>query len=309
MPRARGLPPLRHRGVAAPALQPPFGRSGPARGGGGPRLPGEAGGDLLERRPLRALRLRRRAARDPARRLPGAARRLRPDPLAARGRARRRGALRAPGGGGAVRARGRSRHRARPRHRRRRRGRSGVRARLQRLRQGAAQAARRRSAGGVRSTGGGVHPRAGRPAPARTRGRGHLGVRAPQRELDLDHPLLRRPHLGRGGGHPRGRSTPPGETDEQRLWAHLRSEPAAAGRVGEATPVMPMRRISGYSTAVEKLHGQRWALTGNAGAFLDPVFSSGVTLALESSSLAARLDRPAARGRGGGLGEASTPRW
>ncbi|MHB8878561.1 MAG: NAD(P)/FAD-dependent oxidoreductase [Myxococcaceae bacterium] len=80
-----------------------------------------------------------------------------------------------------------------------------------------------------------------------------------------------------------------GENDEARLWAHLRSEPAAAGRVGQATPVIPMRRISGYSTAVERLHGHRWALTGNAGTFLDPVFSSGVTLALESSSLAARL--------------------
>lgn len=48
-------------------------------------------------------------------------------------------------------------------------------------------------------------------------------------------------------------------------------------------------RISGYSCAVSRLHGERFALLGNAAEFLDPVFSSGVTIALKSASLAAEL--------------------
>lgn len=51
-------------------------------------------------------------------------------------------------------------------------------------------------------------------------------------------------------------------------------------RVGELT---------GYATDVTTLHGQGFALLGNAGEFLDPVFSSGVTIAFKSASLAAEV--------------------
>lgn len=47
--------------------------------------------------------------------------------------------------------------------------------------------------------------------------------------------------------------------------------------------------IGGYSAAVSKMYGQGYVLTGNATEFLDPVFSSGVTLALESGHKAAEL--------------------
>ena len=43
----------------------------------------------------------------------------------------------------------------------------------------------------------------------------------------------------------------------------------------------------GYSCKVKQLYGDGFALLGNAGEFLDPVFSSGVTIALKSASLAA----------------------
>ena len=49
----------------------------------------------------------------------------------------------------------------------------------------------------------------------------------------------------------------------------------------------PVRSIKGYSADVNKLYGKQFALLGNAGEFLDPVFSSGVTIALTSASLAA----------------------
>ncbi len=50
--------------------------------------------------------------------------------------------------------------------------------------------------------------------------------------------------------------------------------------------------ITGYSANVKCLYGKGFALLGNAGEFLDPVFSSGVTIAMKSASLAAaQIDR------------------
>ncbi len=54
----------------------------------------------------------------------------------------------------------------------------------------------------------------------------------------------------------------------------------------------PINAITGYSANVKSLYGKGYALLGNAGEFLDPVFSSGVTIAMKSASLAASiLDR------------------
>jgi len=47
--------------------------------------------------------------------------------------------------------------------------------------------------------------------------------------------------------------------------------------------------IVGYSANVKSLFGNGYALLGNAGEFLDPVFSSGVTIAMKSAVLAAEL--------------------
>jgi len=49
------------------------------------------------------------------------------------------------------------------------------------------------------------------------------------------------------------------------------------------------RTLKGYSANVKSLYGDRFLLLGNAGEFLDPVFSSGVTIALKSAELAAPL--------------------
>ncbi len=51
----------------------------------------------------------------------------------------------------------------------------------------------------------------------------------------------------------------------------------------------PFRSIQGYSANVKSLYGKHFALLGNAAEFLDPVFSSGVTIALHSAKLAADL--------------------
>ncbi|HUG59454.1 MAG TPA: NAD(P)/FAD-dependent oxidoreductase [Candidimonas sp.] len=49
----------------------------------------------------------------------------------------------------------------------------------------------------------------------------------------------------------------------------------------------PANTIGGYSATVKSLYGPGYALLGNAAEFLDPVFSSGVTIAMRSSKLAA----------------------
>ena len=73
---------------------------------------------------------------------------------------------------------------------------------------------------------------------------------------------------------------------EPKLRSLIQSEPTLNRLIGDAPFLMPVRHIGGYSANVEKLHGSGYALLGNAGEFLDPVFSSGVTIALRSAHLA-----------------------
>jgi flavin-dependent dehydrogenase len=79
----------------------------------------------------------------------------------------------------------------------------------------------------------------------------------------------------------------PGDREEQ-LRAILMSDPNAGKRLADAQFVFSPQRISGYACSVKTLHGPRFALVGNATEFLDPIFSSGVTLALASARLAAK---------------------
>jgi flavin-dependent dehydrogenase len=74
---------------------------------------------------------------------------------------------------------------------------------------------------------------------------------------------------------------------EAKLRELMRAEPTIARLIGDAPFLMPVRYISGYAANVDRLHGPGYALLGNAGEFLDPVFSSGVTIALRSAHLAA----------------------
>nr|BFE92062.1 NAD(P)/FAD-dependent oxidoreductase [Pseudomonas brassicacearum subsp. brassicacearum] len=82
-----------------------------------------------------------------------------------------------------------------------------------------------------------------------------------------------------------------GRTDD--LDACLRSfideTPSLAGVLQNAVWDTPARTIGGYSANVKTLHGQGFALLGNAAEFLDPVFSSGVTIAMRSASMAAAV--------------------
>lgn len=73
------------------------------------------------------------------------------------------------------------------------------------------------------------------------------------------------------------------------LMQYLNEDPNLASLLAKAEIVAPVRTIGGYSANVSSLHGQNFALLGNAGEFLDPVFSSGVTIAMHSAMLAAEI--------------------
>lgn len=77
---------------------------------------------------------------------------------------------------------------------------------------------------------------------------------------------------------------------DDEFWKHIiYTSPASAKRYADSKLLAPVNSLSGYSSAVTKLFGKNFILTGNASEFLDPVFSSGVTLALESGAKAAEL--------------------
>ncbi len=80
-------------------------------------------------------------------------------------------------------------------------------------------------------------------------------------------------------------------SDTERLQAILAEDPSLQTLLGDAVWDTPARHIVGYSANVHSLWGKGYALLGNAGEFLDPVFSSGVTIAFKSASMAAELLR------------------
>jgi flavin-dependent dehydrogenase len=75
-------------------------------------------------------------------------------------------------------------------------------------------------------------------------------------------------------------------TEMERLRAIVAEDPGLTALFKDAEWDTPARQIVGYSANVKSLWGKSYALLGNAGEFLDPVFSSGVTIAFKSASLA-----------------------
>jgi flavin-dependent dehydrogenase len=77
------------------------------------------------------------------------------------------------------------------------------------------------------------------------------------------------------------------ENLDECLQGFIAETPSLAGVLNNAVWDTPARTIGGYSANVKTLHGPGFALLGNAAEFLDPVFSSGVTIAMSSASMAA----------------------
>ncbi|VVO59649.1 NAD(P)/FAD-dependent oxidoreductase [Pseudomonas sp. B21128] len=73
------------------------------------------------------------------------------------------------------------------------------------------------------------------------------------------------------------------------LRGFIAETPSLAGVLNNAVWDTPARTLGGYAANVKTLHGPGFALLGNAAEFLDPVFSSGVTIAMRSASMAAAV--------------------
>jgi flavin-dependent dehydrogenase len=76
---------------------------------------------------------------------------------------------------------------------------------------------------------------------------------------------------------------------EERLKKLVSEEPFLTRVLANGTWDTPVRELTGYAANVKSMHGKGFALLGNAAEFLDPVFSSGVTIAMRSASMAAGL--------------------
>lgn len=77
--------------------------------------------------------------------------------------------------------------------------------------------------------------------------------------------------------------------NEEQLRALIASEPYLAERMQDVEMVFEPRVLESWSTTSSTFYGEGYVLTGNVTEFLDPVFSSGVTLATVSSQIAAHL--------------------
>lgn len=79
----------------------------------------------------------------------------------------------------------------------------------------------------------------------------------------------------------------PEETNEERLERAIAGTPVVAELMKNARREWPIRVEKDFSYSASKYAGDRWILAGDAGSFLDPVFSTGVSIAMESGIEAA----------------------
>ena len=78
----------------------------------------------------------------------------------------------------------------------------------------------------------------------------------------------------------------------------LAMSPSAAARMGSAEPISAVTTTGNYSYRSRAMRGEGWIQIGDAYAFVDPIFSSGVLLAMASAEMGAEaadvwLDDPA----------------
>ncbi|MDR8525509.1 NAD(P)/FAD-dependent oxidoreductase [Shewanella fidelis] len=74
----------------------------------------------------------------------------------------------------------------------------------------------------------------------------------------------------------------------QVLTTMINQEPGLKQLLANAELINQSALLKGYSANVSTLATNKFALLGNAGEFLDPVFSSGVTIAMQSASMATK---------------------
>ncbi|MFC3550693.1 NAD(P)/FAD-dependent oxidoreductase [Lysobacter cavernae] len=78
-------------------------------------------------------------------------------------------------------------------------------------------------------------------------------------------------------------------SNEAFLMQTLASEPSVARRMRNAQRIAPVHVTGNYSYTCTQMTGPGWVLVGDAYAFVDPVFSSGVYLGMNSAEQAAQV--------------------
>lgn len=73
---------------------------------------------------------------------------------------------------------------------------------------------------------------------------------------------------------------------EEFFWETVRSRPEVYAKLREAKQLRPFTEEGDYSYAMKQVAGERWLMVGDAGRFVDPIFSTGVSIALNSSRFA-----------------------
>lgn len=73
---------------------------------------------------------------------------------------------------------------------------------------------------------------------------------------------------------------------EEFFWNTVNSRPEVYEPLRKATQLRPFTHEGDYSYAMRQIAGDRWLMVGDAGRFVDPIFSTGVSIALNSSRFA-----------------------
>jgi flavin-dependent dehydrogenase len=69
--------------------------------------------------------------------------------------------------------------------------------------------------------------------------------------------------------------------------AELAQCPALMARLDNAEQLLPVQVIKDYSYKLDRLAGNGWVAAGDAGGFIDPIYSTGVFVALKSGEMVA----------------------
>jgi ABC-type nitrate/sulfonate/bicarbonate transport system ATPase subunit/flavin-dependent dehydrogenase len=77
------------------------------------------------------------------------------------------------------------------------------------------------------------------------------------------------------------------ESAEEFFARHIAGHPLLVRRMAKARPLHEFTREGNYSYVMDRFAGDGWLLVGDAARFVDPVFSSGVSVAMESAKRAA----------------------
>ncbi|KAF3981386.1 MAG: NAD(P)/FAD-dependent oxidoreductase [Methylococcales symbiont of Hymedesmia sp. n. MRB-2018] len=74
-----------------------------------------------------------------------------------------------------------------------------------------------------------------------------------------------------------------GDTAEQQYDALLRNDKVLQKIAPKTKRLTPVLRFNNYQSISDKLSGENWVMLGDSGGFVDPIFSSGMLIAMDSA--------------------------